>query len=212
MIGYFRVIFIATTLVGVRAHAQSEPLQPVREPEEERTQDELAKKLMRDTVEQPGSTDLMDEMIRSMAEIAHKLQIKFDPGEQTQTQQREVANMLDRAIKEAASRRKAQPQSEQKQMADKRSMPAPRKAQPKPEDKNQPGDGHAKTAASEKNAGDQAASAENDKALPPGARRGWGNLPQRDREEFLQGADEEYLERFRPWIEQYYKALQESNR
>lgn len=178
---------------------------------QEREPDDLARKLIRDTVEEPV-TDPMDEMMRVMSEIAHKLQVKFDPGEQTQAQQRDVAGMLDEAIKAAASRRRAQAQTDQKQMTDKRTMPAAKKSQSRQTEKKQPGDGPAKPASAEKTAADAAAAKDSDNPLLPNTRRGWGNLPQRDRDEFLQGADEEYLERFRPWIEQYYRALQESNR
>ena len=42
------------------------------------------------------------------------------------------------------------------------------------------------------------------------SRRGWGHLPQRDRDELLQGIDEEFIEQYRPQIEQYYRALTET--
>jgi hypothetical protein len=41
-------------------------------------------------------------------------------------------------------------------------------------------------------------------------RRSWGHLPQRDREEVIQGIGEACLERYRVWIERYYRALQET--
>ncbi|MFQ5495803.1 MAG: hypothetical protein ACE5EX_10530, partial [Phycisphaerae bacterium] len=40
-------------------------------------------------------------------------------------------------------------------------------------------------------------------------RRGWGHLPGREREELIQGISERYLDRYREWIERYYRALQE---
>ena len=40
-------------------------------------------------------------------------------------------------------------------------------------------------------------------------RRGWGNLPQRDRDEVLQGIDEDSLEKYRRQIESYFRALAE---
>ena len=39
----------------------------------------------------------------------------------------------------------------------------------------------------------------------------WGHLPMRDREEVIQGIGETFLERYREWIERYYRALQESD-
>ena len=41
-------------------------------------------------------------------------------------------------------------------------------------------------------------------------RRSWGLLPQRERDEMIQGSSEGYIERYREWIERYYRALQES--
>lgn len=173
--------------------------------------DDLAAKLIRETVEQSTSEDPMVAMIRDMSEVAEKLQVDFDPGEYTQTKQRQVSARLDEAIKAAAARRRAQSKPDPKQSADKRTMPGQKKAQPQPSEKKQPSEGQAKSAAEK-----SAAQAESDKqdAKPdlPNMRRAWGNLPQRDREEVLQGAEEESLERFRPWIDQYFRALQESNK
>lgn len=41
-------------------------------------------------------------------------------------------------------------------------------------------------------------------------RRTWGHLPMREREEIIQGIGESFLERYRDWIERYYRALQEA--
>ena len=41
-------------------------------------------------------------------------------------------------------------------------------------------------------------------------RRAWGHLPMRERDEILQGLSDQYLQRYRVWIERYYKALQEA--
>jgi len=42
-------------------------------------------------------------------------------------------------------------------------------------------------------------------------RRGWGALPDRQRDEVIQGFSEQFLESYRIWIERYYRALQESH-
>ena len=42
------------------------------------------------------------------------------------------------------------------------------------------------------------------------SRRGWGHLPARDRDELLQGVEEAFIEQYRPQIEQYYRALTET--
>ena len=38
-------------------------------------------------------------------------------------------------------------------------------------------------------------------------RRGWGRLPARDRDEVVQGFDQDFLTKYRQWIERYYRAL-----
>src|SRR5262249_12461951 len=43
----------------------------------------------------------------------------------------------------------------------------------------------------------------------PDGRRGWGFLPQRDREAIVQGSNEEFQPRYREYIEQYYRAIAE---
>ena len=42
-------------------------------------------------------------------------------------------------------------------------------------------------------------------------RSGWGHLPQRDRDEIIQGVGERSLDKFRRWIERYYKALSDAD-
>lgn len=178
---------------------------------DERRPDDLAAKLIRKTVDETTADDPMKQMLQDMTDIARKLQVDFDPGEQTQAQQRQVSASLDKAIKEAAARRRAQSKPDPKQQSDKRTMPSPKKTAPQAAAKKQPGDAQAKPT-SESAASGSAESKESQKSDVPTVRRGWGNLPQRDREEVIQGAEEESLERFRLWIDQYFRALQESNR
>ncbi len=191
--------------LGAVLPEQEGPAKPETKP------DELAAKLIRNTVNQSTSEDPMVSMIREMSEVAERLQVDFDPGEQTQAQQQQVSAKLDEAIKAAAARRRAQSQPDPKQSADKRTMPSTKKTETRASEKKQGGEGQAKTPAN-KTAEDKTASKHETKSDLPSTRRTWGNLPQRDREEFLQGAEEQSLERFRHWIDQYFRALQESNR
>jgi len=192
----------------IAATAPPEAAEPAPE---KKGPDDLAAKLIRDTVNQSTSEDPMAVLVQSMGEIAHKLQEEFDPGEQTQTQQREVMAKLDEAIKAAAARRQAKSQSQPKEGTDKRTMPAARKPQPPAEAKKPASDGSAKDSA-EKSAGEAAVEQKGQQTNLSSSRRSWGHLPQRDREELQQGAQEEFLERYRPWVEQYFRTLQESNR
>lgn len=207
MFRYIRSFVMMLCLVWpiVAGAQESQPLK------EEKKPDDLAAKLIRSTVEESGSEDPMIAMMRDMSEIAEKLQVDFDPGEQTQAQQRQVSAKLDEAIKAAAARRRAQSQPDPKQTADKRKMSSIKKPEPRSAEKKQAADGQAKSAAKKATA-EAAEAKQHAKTDLPNARRAWGNLPQRDRDEVLQGAGEESLERFRPWIDQYFRALQESNR
>ena len=207
MLRYLRILMMSLCLAWPVAAADQE-LQPSKD---EKKPDDLAAKLIRSTVDESNSEDPMVAMMRDMTEIAQKLQVDFDPGEQTQAQQRQVSARLDEAIKAAAARRRAQSQPDPKQMADKRKMPAMKKPEPRPAEKKQAGEGQAKSTA-DKSSTEATAAKQDAKTDLPNARRPWGNLPQRDRDEVLQGAEEESLERFRPWIDQYFRALQESNR
>ena len=207
MLSYIQSAILALCLASLGATAPQEQQSSA----DEKKPDDLAARLIRKTVEESSSEDPMVEMMRAMSEIAQKLQVDFDPGEQTQTQQRHVSAKLDEAIKAAAARRRVQSQPDPRQMADKRTMPAAKKPASRPQETKQTGDGQAKSTA-EKSTAEATAARQDAKTDLPNARRAWGNLPQRDRDEVLQGADEESLERFRPWIEQYYRALQESNR
>lgn len=207
MISMHGSLLVVLCLISLGTAAPQEQQPPI----EEKNPDDLAAKLIRDTVAQSSTEDPMAEMMREMSEIAERLQVDFDPGEQTQAQQRQVSSRLDEAIKSAAARRRAQSQPDPKQSADKRTMPSMKKPEARPTEKKQAGEGQAKSAA-EKSAEEASAATQDAKTDLPNTRRAWGNLPQRDREEVLQGAEEESLERFRPWIEQYFRALQESNR
>lgn len=207
MFSNFRLlpILFGVASLGTRLPDEERPAKVESKP------DELAAKLIRNTVNQSTSEDPMVAMIHEMSEVAEKLQVNFDPGEQTQAQQRQVSERLDEAIKAAAARRRAQSQPDPKQSADKRTMPGTKKQEPRTGQKKRAGEGQAKTPA-ERPAEQEAAAKHEAKSDVPNTRRTWGNLPQRDREEFLQGAEELSLERFRPWIDQYFRALQESNR
>jgi hypothetical protein len=201
-------LFLATVFYGLSLGASSaEEEQPAKT---QTKPDELAAKLIRNTVNQSTSEDPMIAIVREMSEVAERLQVDFDPGEQTQAQQQQVSAKLDEAIKAAAARRRAQSQSDPKQSADKRTMSATKKQEARKTERKQ-AEGEAKSPA-EKIAEHETAAKHEAKSDAPNTRRTWGNLPQRDREEFLQGAEEQSLERFRPWIDQYFRALQESNR
>jgi hypothetical protein len=188
------------------ARAQERPKAPEPPPGPEDLSGRLIRKAASDSEE-----DLMDGIIRLMGDAARKVEIDFDPGPQTQSLQQTIQTKLDEAIKAAASRQRS------KQVAppsnpDRRRMPLtkrePPPAKPPAPAKPQP------SAASEGSAAEGSAQPK-DKDQEPGelhdVRRGWGHLPQREREEIIQGVGEGFLERYRVWVERYYRALQEKD-
>lgn len=170
--------------------------------------DDLSRRLI-DKATNDRPEDLMATILRLMGETAKQLEIEFDPGEQTQTLQTRVLEQLDLAIKQAGRQRRPNSKNQQQSKSDKRRAPKEKKEESnrskrsgKPRaDKNETGkDGDATAGGS---GADQGGKLDE-------SRRGWGALPQREREEVIQGASEAYLEQYREWIEQYYRALQES--
>ena len=121
--------------------------------------------------------------------------------------QQRIIEQLDDAIKAAASRIRQQSRSDRPASGDRRKRLQPRQGR-----RSGGKEGESDSAASTEAAGDKDTAADgpqSDRELRE-SRRGWGNLPEREREEVLQGVDEEFLERYREWIEQYYRALQEA--
>ena len=174
------------------------------DPDPQQEREELSKRLIRQATGQEES-GLMGRIMSLMSEAAGHLKRDFDPGQDTQRVQREIIERLDEAIA-AAQRRRSRGSGQQQQTSDKRR--APNKSDRQKQDQ-QPGDADAppEDAASAKGQ-DQAA-----KSTATGRlrefRRGWGNLPQRDRDEVLQGIDEDILEKSRRLIENYFRALAE---
>lgn len=182
--------------------------QPIQDQGGQKNED-LSRRLIRRATAQ-ADEDLMDSMIRLMNEAGRKLEIDFDAGEETRAIQAAIAEKLDDAIKVAARQRRPRRRTPSAENPDRRQMPPDSK---RDEGKDRSTEGVA------------AESATSDGPAPPGAeeqadplhgdlrdiRRGWGHLPSRQRDEIIQGIGEGYLDRYRLWIEQYYRALQETD-
>jgi len=209
-----KVVGVAFCLALVRpppaAHAQDEP--PPEKPAPQKGDaalDDLGQKLVRKAIDE-SEEDVMSVMIRLMGESARRLELDFDCGEETQAVQRRVLEELDSAIKEAAARTRRNKSQDASSSSDKR-----RKSSDQ-----QPGGQAAKENEGEKGQATAEGTSESATQLTEAAkaggdlkesRRAWGNLPPRERDEVIQGADENSLERYRQWIERYYRALQESD-
>lgn len=171
--------------------------------------DELRRRLIREAGGD-SSGDVMSDILRLMQESAQRLEVDFDAGPNTVEVQQRILENLDLAIAEAARRSRPPSAGAASASGDKRRRP-----EAKPPRKQDSKSGAAAQAISPADEAPPAvAPARVD--LPSGElrelRAGWGNLPQREREEMVQGADEAYLDRYKAWIERYYRALQEEAR
>src|SRR3990172_3454713 len=84
--------------------------------------DDLGERLIRKTVTD-GDEDMMATIVRLMTDASRKLEIEFDPGEETQALQGRIQVKLEEAIKAAASKQRARKQSPVQTDPDKRRMP-----------------------------------------------------------------------------------------
>jgi len=202
------LLLIAIALVG-SAPAQALAYQdPPTTPAADPPPDDLGEKLIRGAV-QDREEDVMARILRHMAEAARRLDMRFDPGEETQSTQRQALNLLDEAIAQAAARRRPQSSQGQSSHPDKRTAPDQTKPQ-----KNQGKDAQAEGGASSKTGSREKGNAATGEAVGgriKETRKSWGALPQRDRDEVIQGIEERFLERYRTLIEDYYRALQDED-
>ncbi|MCH7924348.1 MAG: hypothetical protein IIC51_02305 [Planctomycetes bacterium] len=178
---------------------------PLDTPEDKAKSDErkLSRRLIRGTT--ADDEDIMEKIIRLMDQTARRLEVDFDAGEETQALQLEVLKQLDDAVKLAAAQTRKSSGQQRSSESDRR------RRQEKDKSRNAEASPNKGESASTAPAGRKpTAGGINDRDDLAESRRGWGNLPQRERDEVIQGAGERYLERYRKWIEQYYRALQEA--
>lgn len=196
--------------VALAAQAPPKPDAPKPKPRPKPAGEDLSKKLIRQAAGD-ADEDLMSEIIRLMDEASRKLARDLDAGTDTQATQAAVMAKLDEVIKRAAMNQRRPSQSTQQTRSDKRTMPK------QPHDKRDRPSGDTRQDAAALPTGTVDAGkgkTDTDTAGASGAmgewRRTWGNLPQRERDEVIQGRGEAFLERYRELIERYYRALQES--
>ena len=182
----------------------SDRTQPERETEEKKLGERLIRKAVADADE-----DIMTAIIRLMSKASRKLEVEFDSGKETQALQQRVIDRLDEAIKIAASQLRPKQSTQRPTEGDKRRMDRTEK---KPGTEGADSQGEAKEDASSKTAdsGTATTGAAGADASEYEVRRAWGHLPARQRDEVIQGIGEVFLERYRVWIERYYRALQET--
>ena len=151
----------------------------------------------------------MEGIVRLMDQAAHNLEIAFDAGDDTQALQERIMKRLDEAVKVAASQRRPTRSKGQSGSGDKRRSSKDRQdaAKTRNAKRDASQDSSASAAAGASGATSEGQLLRGD--LREG-RRTWGHLPMRDREEIIQGSSDQFLERYRTWIERYYRALQET--
>ena len=167
----------------------------------------LGERLVRKALAQ-GDDDIMSGLIRLMNEASRELDIEFNPGAFAQALQKQIMDGLDDAIKTAAAQRRRASPDQQKWRSDKRrKQRTPRQSET---DKSQAeGRDSASSEGVTRSVQEPGGSGAPQRDHRIG--RGWGALPPRDRDEVIQGKREESLERYRLWIERYYRALQEAD-
>jgi hypothetical protein len=187
--------------------AQDPPSTAPDEPPSDAPPDDLGEKLIRKTV-QEGEEDVMARIMRHMAEAARMLDVRFDPGAETQSVQRRALDLLDEAIAQAAAQRRPQSSQGQSSHPDKRTAPDQSDPQNKRGTGAQPRPGASAESGSQEKTKSDVENLEAVRGRFNETRRSWGMLPQRDRDEVIQGIEERFLERYRKLIEDYYRALQ----
>jgi hypothetical protein len=171
----------------------------------ERRADDLAERLLRG---ETANSDIMARIIEQMATVERRLSKVFDAGVETQRLQRQIADDLDSAIR-AALRRRSNGSSGRAAVSDKRRRLDPTRQDGRSDSSNA-------TAGPGQTPDEKGSTPSEQNVLPQERfrelRLGWGHLPQRDRDEVIQGATERSLEKFRKWIERYYEALADEDR
>jgi len=205
---HIRLLQIVCLLSGAAAHAHpdDDTAPPDRPSETDKQRDgDLSKRLIHKTTTGTDA-DIMGEVASLMFDAQNRLVRELDAGSQTQAVQERILQRLDNAIQIALHQRSRSP-SRQASKGERREMSE------KPQDSE---------SRSEKEGGDNVTDPGESTGAGPDTestprergpfrewRRGWGHLPQRDRDELLQGIEEEFIERYRRQIEQYYRALTE---
>lgn len=202
-------ILLCLAILTAPARTLATEDEPKRARRDVTKQKDLSERLIRESATASGE-GVMDRIVRLMNESARRLEIEFDAGDETQAVQLRISKELDDAIKMAASR------IHKRSRGDSSTAGEVRRRRPDDETKRardrEPGKQRSGSASSEsatESSGVPASGSDSD-ALFRESRRSWGNLPRRQREEVLQGIGEQFLERYRDWIERYYRALQES--
>ncbi len=167
--------------------------------------DPLVERLRQDAA---GTVDLEQRIVGLMRTVEENLQTAFDTGQRTQEPQLEILRQLDAAIELARQNLRKSKSSSSSDQPEQQG------------EKRQAGEIQEQTAAAGEQQRATGDAQQPDRPsggvsnTPPDSelqqhRRGWGNLPQRDREAVIQGYRERSLTEYEELIEAYYRALSE---
>ncbi len=191
--------------------SQSEPRsrEPVDERKPERKGSKVDEELIRRLLGgQSSIVDAMEQTLSRMEDATQGLLDRLDVGEKTQRAQKDILSGINQLIEEASKNR---PSSRDRSSS-------VRRRQDRPTGRSTPGDsqkaasqGKSPPATSRPVDQGQAGRSEKGKgdADKSDLSRGWGFLPQRDREEISQGFDEQFPAKYRERILEYYRHLAE---
>lgn len=188
--------------------ARDQDVNVPRRPSGSTVDEELVRRLLGG---QSSVVDAVEKTLTAMDDAAEGLRDRLDTGEKTQRVQVQVVAGIDQLITEARKNRAGS--------RDRTSTVRRRQAKPggrsSPGASAKSGEGRAPAAASRP--ADDARDASRRGRKPGDAdktdlTRGWGYLPQRDREEISQGFDEQFSEKYRERILEYYRSLADEAR
>lgn len=169
------------------------------------SRDEMVRKLLggESTV-----VDQVDRMLQDMGEATTRLTAQLDAGSETQAAQRRALEGLDVLIRQAGENRRASPQTSRVRPRGERD--AQRRRTPDERKQTNQGKGGQAQRGGPGAAGGAGEDSANKKAAKAEMVRGWGYLPGRERDEVIQGFDEEFLAKYREQIMEYYRRLAEA--
>ena len=190
---------------GPPVRAQSANTEPAKK--ESATTDRLVRRL-RDS---SGGEDIDARIQQLMEQAQERLERDFDTGVETQRIQHEILGRIDEAIEIAKRNLRPNPSSSSSsrpQRGEKRRAGQRHDEQSARTSGGKPGSEPDRSGTPE--GGGDTASASSDDPLAD-SRRGWGNLPDRDREAVIQGFKEDFLRKYGELIEAYYRALSDTS-
>jgi len=153
--------------------------------------------------------DPMKHVVSLMNTAQQRLERAIDPGPETQALQVRIVERLDDAIAAALRQRMtSQPKSvshtDERQMPDAPDEHAGRENRDEAQGAPEGSDGKREAASVVEAIDEHTAGPLRE------TRRGWGHLPQRDREEILQSMNERVLDAYRELADRYYRTLAET--